>query len=116
MAGRYGTSESAQLPVGLNGHAMARRARPEPWKDDANCRGLNPEIFHVEDKGAVGRAKVAAARDVCDGCTVRTECLAYAIANNEELGIWGGTTDRQRRQMRKLLAHLPTPARRRRIA
>lgn len=101
MAGRYGTSDTAQLPVGLNGHALARRARVQPWKDQANCRGLDPDLFHPP---SVGGAPIArAAKEVCDSCNVRLECLAYAIAHGEELGIWGGTTERERRTVRRAL-------------
>lgn len=40
------------------------------------------------------------ARRLCGGCEVRTECLAYALTNNET-GIWGGTNDDERRQLRR---------------
>ena len=41
-----------------------------------------------------------AARAICAGCACRAECLAYALAD-DLLGIWAGTTTRERREMRK---------------
>jgi WhiB family transcriptional regulator, redox-sensing transcriptional regulator len=43
---------------------------------------------------------MARARAVCDRCTVTEECLAFALADPYAMGVWGGTTGRQRRAMR----------------
>lgn len=40
----------------------------------------------------------AAAQEVCRRCLVRVECAAYALAERVEHGIWGATTQRQRRR------------------
>lgn len=45
-------------------------------------------------------AELHAARTVCGRCAVRTECLAHAYRHNER-GIWGGTTDKERKQANK---------------
>lgn len=48
----------------------------------------------------------ATARRICRSCPVQADCLAYALVHNEPLGIWGGTTERQRRDIKRaLLAH-----------
>lgn len=101
MSGRYGSSVTAQFPIGLNGHALARLATPQPWKNDAACTGLDPDLFYPPPVG--GRAQAQAAKAVCAGCPVRLECLAYALASGEELGIWGGLSERERRKIRALL-------------
>lgn len=36
------------------------------------------------------------AKTLCDGCPVMTQCLAYALNNGEDEGIWGGTTPKER--------------------
>ena len=51
------------------------------------------ELFFREKWGPRTLAQV---RDVCAACPVRTDCLDYAIANGEELGVWGGLTPDQR--------------------
>ncbi len=41
------------------------------------------------------------ARAICARCSCRAECLAYALADLDLLGIWAGTTTAERRKMRK---------------
>ena len=54
-------------------------------------------MFFPERGGPdVNKAAIA----VCQDCQVRTECLAYAIAEHENAGVWGGLTARQRRNQR----------------
>lgn len=36
---------------------------------------------------------------MCRGCPVRTECLADALDNRVEFGVWGGLTERERRAL-----------------
>jgi WhiB family redox-sensing transcriptional regulator len=36
---------------------------------------------------------------ICRGCVVRTECLADALDNRIEFGVWGGMTERERRAL-----------------
>ena len=67
------------------------------WQAEARCLEADPEIFFPE-RGGSSRA----ARAVCRDCTVRDECLRYALANREQFGIWGGTSERERRKLRKL--------------
>ena len=46
-------------------------------------------------------ADVAAAKAVCQGCVVRDDCLDYALATVERHGIWGGLTEKDRREVAK---------------
>lgn len=71
----------------------------EEWQARAKCRTADPEELFVEG-AAQNRAKA-----VCTGCPVRTECLAYALDNRVEHGVWGGMTERERRG---LLRRRPT--------
>lgn len=77
---------------------IAALAEPTPpWFDLANCRGLNPDTFVI----ASGES-VEPARRICAGCQVRVECLDYALTRSPRaVGVWGGTTDRERRNMRR---------------
>lgn len=67
------------------------------WVDDwtvvAACRGMDPDELFVQG-AAQNRAKT-----VCSGCPVRTECLADALDNRVEYGVWGGMTERERRAL-----------------
>lgn len=56
--------------------------------------------------GAVRRgAAQSGAKRVCTTCPVKTECLAHALDQRIEHGVWGGMTERERRA---LLRRRPT--------
>ncbi len=66
------------------------------WQDLANCRGADPDLFFPE-RGASTRT----AKSICRECSVRVECLEFAIAGSEKFGIWGGMSERERRRVRR---------------
>jgi WhiB family redox-sensing transcriptional regulator len=66
------------------------------WQGKARCLEVEPEIFFPERGGSS-----KAARAVCNDCEVRSQCLNYALQNREQFGIWGGTSERERRRLRK---------------
>ncbi len=41
------------------------------------------------------------ARRVCGQCPVTGDCLEFALATNQEAGVWGGLTEDDRRRLRK---------------
>lgn len=63
------------------------------WTTRAACRNTDPDALFVQG-AAQNRAKT-----VCRGCPVRTECLADALDNRIEFGVWGGMTERERRAL-----------------
>ena len=69
------------------------------WQGQANCKGVDPDLFFPE-RGASTRE----AKEVCRGCVVREDCLEYAFANSEKFGIWGGMSERERRRVRRARA------------
>ncbi len=71
----------------------------EDWAPRAACRAEQP------DKLFVRGAEQNKAKTLCQGCPVRTECLAEALDNQIEWGVWGGMTERERRA---LLRRRPT--------
>ena len=66
------------------------------WRKQAACRGLDVEAFYpvTEDE-----ADAAEAKAVCAVCPVRQACLEHALAHREREGVWGGTTERERRRI-----------------
>ena len=70
-------------------------ANPYAWRDHAACLGASPDLFFPERGDTEG---TEAALAVCATCPVRPDCLAAHIDERE--GVWGGTSARQRRQMR----------------
>jgi WhiB family redox-sensing transcriptional regulator len=64
----------------------------EAWSETAACRQLkNPDDMFVQG-AAQHRVK-----NLCNQCRVRNECLAEALDNQTEFGVWGGMTERERR-------------------
>jgi WhiB family redox-sensing transcriptional regulator len=59
-----------------------------------NCRNYPPSTFFPSD--GVG---VDVARQICVGCPVREQCLEYALAERIDHGVWGGTSERERRRI-----------------
>lgn len=62
------------------------------WTLQAKCRNMADALF-PEGKDQ------KRARTVCIGCPVRPKCLAEALDNRIEWGIWGGMTERERRAL-----------------
>ena len=63
------------------------------WVSKARCRSADPDELFV-----TGAAQKRAAV-ICRQCDVVAECLADALDNRIEFGVWGGMTERQRRQL-----------------
>jgi len=66
------------------------------WQDKALCAQTDPEAFFPEKGGSTREAK-----RVCAKCEVRQPCLEYALDHDERFGIWGGTSERDRRRLRR---------------
>ena len=66
------------------------------WQERSLCAQTDPEAFFPEKGGSTREAK-----KVCISCEVRSECLEYALANDERFGIWGGLSERERRKLKK---------------
>ena len=71
-------------------------ADDQSWQERALCAETDPEAFFPEKGGSTREAK-----KICTGCEVRTECLEYALSNDERFGIWGGLSERERRRLRR---------------
>ena len=65
------------------------------WVSRARCRSTDPDEFFVS--GAAQRQATV----ICRHCPVVAECLADALDNQMEFGVWGGMTERQRRALVK---------------
>jgi WhiB family redox-sensing transcriptional regulator len=63
------------------------------WTSGAACRDGNPDELFVQG------AEQHKAKALCLSCPVRTECLADALDNRVEFGVWGGMTERERRAL-----------------
>ena len=74
--------------------ACPPQAGQDDWRRQAVCAQTDPEAF-FPDKGGSSRD----AKAVCARCPVISECLEFALAHDERFGIWGGTSERERRRI-----------------
>lgn len=65
----------------------------EDWATQAACRDIGPDVLFVRG------AEQNRVKQVCFGCPVRAECLAEALDDRVEWGVWGGLTERERRAL-----------------
>ncbi len=64
------------------------------WAGYAACRGADPDLFFpAPDDPAIE------AKKICAGCAVRQDCLDWCFLTNAAYGVWGGTTERERRRL-----------------
>ena len=82
------------VAIGRRGHRFDVGDRG--WQIQANCLGVDPDLFFPERGASTREAKA-----VCRACVVREDCLEYALVNGEKFGIWGGLSERERRRLRR---------------
>lgn len=71
------------------------------------CAETDPELFFPQEKDEPLVRHMTSiyyneqgAKNLCFTCPYRVACLLYAL-ENKEIGIWGGTTERERRTMNR---------------
>lgn len=67
----------------------------------AACAGTDPFLFYPPT-GA--RSAARAAKRVCMGCPVQARCLRYALTHRERFGVWGGLSERERRELKRQIS------------
>lgn len=93
------TVGSARIPAPRGGACATSTPVRAPidvrddWTRFAACRNTDPDQLFVS--GAAQHE----AKAVCKGCPVRAQCLADALDNRVEIGVWGGMTERERRAL-----------------
>lgn len=70
------------------------------WRDRSACRDEDPDLFFPVGKtGLQVLRQIEEAKAACRRCDVREECLAWAITSGQEHGVWGGTSEDERRSI-----------------
>lgn len=69
------------------------------WMSRGACRRAEPDLFFPAAYGTAAFGQAKDAKAVCVHCPVKAECLAYALATSQWYGVWGGTTEDERRAM-----------------
>jgi WhiB family transcriptional regulator, redox-sensing transcriptional regulator len=67
------------------------------WTAYAACSDVDPELFFPISTGGPSQYRTEQARVVCAGCSVRLDCLDWALEHEIQHGVWGGLSEEQRR-------------------
>ena len=73
----------------------------DDWRELASCRDTNPDLFFPVGTTGPAIEQIEAAKAVCRECEVRRPCLEFALTTNQDAGIWGGTSEEERRKLRR---------------
>lgn len=68
------------------------------WELESNCYGMDPEYFHPKRGEDIKPIK-----EVCVGCDVKAECLVTALRRSDKIGIKGGLSGNERRELLRKL-------------
>lgn len=71
------------------------------WRSRASCLDEDPELFFPIGNTGPAIAQAERAKAVCARCEVVSICLAWALDNNQDAGVWGGTSEEERRAMKR---------------
>ena len=74
------------------------------WRDGAACRDADPDLFFPIGTTGPSLDQINEAKRICLSCPVRKQCLARALELGAASGIWGGTTEDERRALRRAAA------------
>jgi WhiB family transcriptional regulator, redox-sensing transcriptional regulator len=82
----------------------------DDWRSAGACLSADPELFFPISSSGSSSAQIALAKAICAVCRVQAECAEFALAHRDMDGIWGGTTDEERRKLRRARPRQPVPA------
>ena len=71
------------------------------WRQFAACRSTEPDLFFPIGTTGPAVDQIESAKRVCRTCEVQETCLDFALATNQESGVWGATSEEERRKLRK---------------
>ncbi|KOX22200.1 WhiB family transcriptional regulator [Nocardiopsis sp. NRRL B-16309] len=71
------------------------------WRHDAACRDEDPELFFPIGNFGPALIQIEEAKAVCNSCPVSAACLRWALDSGQDGGVWGGTSEDERRRIRK---------------
>jgi WhiB family transcriptional regulator, redox-sensing transcriptional regulator len=71
------------------------------WIERAACLEHDPDLFFPVGTTGPAVAQTARAKEVCEPCVVRRDCLAWALDTCQDAGVWGGLDEEERREIRR---------------
>jgi WhiB family redox-sensing transcriptional regulator len=82
-------------------HLLSLTLESNEWRSGAACRDTDPDLFFPVGTTGPAIEQIENAKAVCRQCDAQSLCLEFALATNQDSGIWGGTSEEERRKLRK---------------
>jgi WhiB family redox-sensing transcriptional regulator len=73
----------------------------EDWREKASCRSVDPDLFFPVGTTGLALDQIEQAKAVCRACPSVEPCLEFALSTNQESGVWGATSEEERRKLRR---------------
>lgn len=74
------------------------------WRSREACLDKDPELFFPVGNTGPALLQIEEAKTVCRSCEVVDVCLKWAIETGQDSGVWGGTSEDERRAMKRRAA------------
>jgi WhiB family transcriptional regulator, redox-sensing transcriptional regulator len=71
------------------------------WREAAGCRDADPDLFFPVGTAGPALRRIQEAKRICRACPVQAPCLDWALDQGVGSGVWGGTTEDERRALRR---------------
>jgi WhiB family redox-sensing transcriptional regulator len=81
--------------------ALSLTVDNDNWRQYSACRDTDPDLFFPVGTTGPAIEQIDAAKAVCMECESRQPCLEFALTTNQDSGIWGGTSEEERRKLRR---------------
>ena len=89
-----GARAGRRLAADIGVRARNKSRWNNTWMALGKCRDMDPALFFPSDE-----AGVRAAQRICAVCPVKIPCLEYSLVNRMDEGVWGGTSEKERRRV-----------------
>ena len=82
-------------------------ADPTRWRESASCTSVGDYFFFAPESETdhARYLREGIARGICEGCAARNHCCRYSLETAQPYGVWGGLTERERKEILRDPAH-----------
>ena len=81
--------------------SMTLTAATDDWRNLSACRDTDPDLFFPGGTTGPAIEQMENAKAECAECAAQQACLEFALSTNQDSGIWGGTSEEERRKLRR---------------
>lgn len=76
------------------------------WRHQAACKEIaDPDIFFPIGTTGPALEQIESAKEICQRCCVRARCLDWALNTGQDIGVWGGLSEEERKEIQQSRRH-----------